>query len=232
MTSSSIIILLTSILFCTVTIVLASMLKRSNNSKDKLLAEMQAALSLLQRSGNNQGNDLNTEQSTTIFDDNLRAAELTTRLQQPRLTAQQGSYAPAPPERYRYIQSMVEKGLNVEEIASTLSMSLHETTQLVTLIRMAHPQHRNNESSLPALDIADDLNIVSAPREQLTRACAPKQVPALKTTGTVNKSIKFARWLKGRAIAPSLRKQTGREPPSQPLPHIAGRSCQPLPGYT
>lgn len=139
MNSYPIIILLFSILFCTATTVLAVMLKRSNSNKDKLLAEMQASLSSLRE----------TDQDGAIFEDDLRSAELTTRFQQPRLSAQQQSHSAAP-ERYRYIQSMVEMNLSAEEIAATLSMSLHETTQIITLIRMANPPRQDDASALPS----------------------------------------------------------------------------------
>lgn len=140
MTRYHIAILLTGVLFCTVSILLAIMLKRSNSNKDKQLAEMQAALNGLQNGFAGKEKQIKDEPAVNIFDDNLRAAELTTRLQQPRLTMQQSGYVPAAPERYRYIQPMAEKGMSAHEIASMLSMSLHEATQLVTLARVARPQ--------------------------------------------------------------------------------------------
>jgi len=115
------------------------MLKRSNSNKDKLLAEMQASLSSLRE----------TDQDGAIFEDDLRSAGLTTRFQQPRLNVQRQSHSAAP-ERYRYIQSMVEMNLSAEEIAATLSMSLHETTQIITLIRMANPPRQDDTSALPS----------------------------------------------------------------------------------
>jgi len=133
-------ILLTGILFCTVSSVLAIILKRSNSNKDKLLTKTQEALNSLQNSFAGTGSDIKDKPTTSLFDDNLRAAELTTRLQQPRLTMQQCGYSPATPERYRYIQSMAEKGMSAQDIASLLSLSLHEATQLVTLVRVARPQ--------------------------------------------------------------------------------------------
>ena len=139
MTRYHIAILLIGVL-CTVSILLAIMLKRSNSNKDKLLTEMQATLNGLQDSSAGERMHIKDEPAVNIFDDNLRAAELTTRLQQPRLTMQQSGYVPAAPERYRYIQPMAEKGLSAQEIASMLSMSLHEATQLVTLTRVARPQ--------------------------------------------------------------------------------------------
>jgi hypothetical protein len=52
----------------------------------------------------------------------------------------------------------------------------------------------------------------------------PARIPV-----TVNKSFKLARWLKGRALAPYLRKQSSREPPPHPLPRDQGIPYHPLP---
>lgn len=139
-------ILLIGILLCTVSFVLALMLKRSNRNKDKLLTEMQETLNGLQNGLTIKENQINEEPVVNIFDVTLRAAELTTRLQRPRLSFQQNGYSPAVPERYGYIQSMAERGLSAKEIASMLSMSLHEATQLVTLTRVARSQQRVNNT--------------------------------------------------------------------------------------
>lgn len=231
MTNFPIAILLTSILFCTATIVLAVMLKRSLSNKTKLLSEMQALMDTLQN-GTGQGQAaLHAEQTTNIFDDNLRTAELTTRLQQPRLSMQQCSHSPATPERYRYIQSMVMKGMSAQEIASTFSMSLAETTQLVALIRVAHPRRQESKRHLPAVEMAEKRDMNPPTGEQGTRQSINKQAP--RRSGTVEKSFKLARWLKGRGVSPCLRKQRSREPPPPyPVPQAEGISCRPLPGYT
>jgi hypothetical protein len=232
MTNYPIAILLTSILFCTATIVLAVMLKRANSTKDKLFTEMQAAMDTLQNSFADPKKVLPADQAAGIFADNLRTAELTTRLQQPRLSMQQRGQSPATPERYRYIQSMVMKGMSAQEIASTFSMSLNETTQLVALIRVANPLQQGSDKRLPVQEMAERQDISPATREQQTRRSIQKQAPAPRRNGTVDKSFKLARWLKGRALAPCLRKQSSRERPRQPLPQAEGISCRPLPGYT
>ncbi len=232
MTSYSIAILLISILFCTVSTVLTIMLKRANNNQEKLLAEMRAALEAGQNNAEDQEEQRGTCRTANIFDDNLRAAELTTRLQYPRLTMQQCGPSPATPERYHYIQSMVDNGMNAQEIASMLSMSLHETTQLVTLIKMVRQPQPNNEEFLPVQEIAGNHNMRSSTLDQPGRQYVKKQAPALQIYNTVNKSIKLARWLKGRALAPYLRKQSSREPPPHPLPRDQGIPCHPVPGYT
>jgi len=66
-------------------------------------------------------------------------AELTTEFQKPRLKNHAGHNASAPPERYSYIHTLMEKGMTDEDIASLLSISLHETRQLVNLSKLARP---------------------------------------------------------------------------------------------
>ena len=233
MTSYSIAILLISILFCTVSTVLTLMLKRSNNNKEKLLAEMRVTLEARRNNAEGQDEQKGLDQTTNFFDDNLRAAELTTRLQHPRLTMQQCGSSPATPERYHYIQSMVAKGMNAQEIASMLSMSLHETTQIVTLIKIVHPSQPCNEERQPVQEIAANQNLRLATLDQLRKPSSSKQAPTPQLSGTVNKSIKLVRWLKGRALVPCLRKQSSREPPRHPLPRDQGIPCRPVPtGYT
>jgi hypothetical protein len=233
MTSYSLTILLISILFCTVSTVLTIMLKRANSKQEKLLAEMRATLEARQNNTETQEEQKENYPAANIFDDNLRTAELTTRLQHPRLTMQQCGSSPATPERYHYIQSMVEKGMNAQEIASMLSMSLHETTQIVTLIKMVRQPQSWNEERLSAQEIADNQEIRSAKLAQPGKQPVHKQIPAPQLSGTVNRSIKLARWLKGRALAPYLRRQSSREPPPHPLPRDHGIPYQPVPtGYT
>lgn len=74
--------------------------------------------------------------STIEFQKSLHEAEITTRLQQPRLAVQHADSSVRAPERYQYIQSLSEKGMGAEEIAHILSISAQEATQLVTLSRL------------------------------------------------------------------------------------------------
>jgi len=66
------------------------------------------------------------------FDHDLVLAEMKTRLQQP----------PAPhgaPDKYRYIGSLVEQGLDPRQIAQILKMGLGEAEQLVSLVQIRRP---------------------------------------------------------------------------------------------
>jgi len=232
MTHSSLLILLFSILFCSGTCVLAVLLKRSNSTKDKLLAEMQASLHSLKRSGLAGDDTADTEQDGVFFKENLRSAEITTKLQQSRLTVQQSSNFASAPERYRYILSLLEMGLNAKDIASTLSMSLDETTQIIALIRIANPGQLDAVSPTPSLEESNHLNL-HVPAIKPAAGKSVSQVPSLPQKHEVaNKSMKLARWLKLHASSVSLRKQGSREPPRNPLPNKTGLRCDPLSGYT
>lgn len=77
------------------------------------------------------------EQTSEHFNIRLARAELTTNLQGPRLFCRHLSGKPEAPERYDYIQTMSEKGMPPQEIASLLSMSPYETDQLVRLSKLA-----------------------------------------------------------------------------------------------
>jgi hypothetical protein len=77
-------------------------------------------------------------QDSLEFQKNLNEAEITTRLQQPRLSVQHGyGRKAAPPERYLYVRSLAQNGMSAVEIASVLSISTQEAEQLVNLSRLA-----------------------------------------------------------------------------------------------
>lgn len=71
------------------------------------------------------------------FQNSLGEAELTTRLQQSRMNAEDGNSSGTTPEKYRYIRSLHEKGMDAEEIASILGISSQEADQLVALAEIA-----------------------------------------------------------------------------------------------
>ncbi len=70
------------------------------------------------------------------FNQNLSDAGITTRLQSSRLSTQSRPDAPEAPERYRYFHRLAGSGMEAEEIASVLSISRHEASQLITLSRL------------------------------------------------------------------------------------------------
>lgn len=76
-------------------------------------------------------------QETAAFQKNLSEAELTTRLQQPRLSIQHGYQQINAPERYLYVKSLAQSGMGADEIATILKISSKEAEQLVNLARLA-----------------------------------------------------------------------------------------------
>ncbi len=71
------------------------------------------------------------------FQDNLKVAELTTKLQKPRLAVRNTETSYSAPGKYSNIQALTQKGLSVEEIASALAVSSHEAQQLINLSKLA-----------------------------------------------------------------------------------------------
>jgi hypothetical protein len=71
------------------------------------------------------------------FQNSLNVAELTTKFQKPRLDAQKTETNDFAPGRYSNVQSLTEKGMSADEIASTLAISTHEAHQLVNLAKLA-----------------------------------------------------------------------------------------------
>jgi len=72
------------------------------------------------------------------FQNNLAAAELTTQLQRPRLSAQNSYSDNTTPDKYRLVHTLTEKNMSVGEIATFLAISCHEAQQLVTLAKLAN----------------------------------------------------------------------------------------------
>ncbi len=104
--------------------------KRLLQESDKILAEYKKKICDLEAKG----------KQFSEFQESLQQAEITTRLQKPRLSTQQVNSSTNPPERYKYIRSLAAGGMSSKEIASVLSISIHEADQLVALARIAHPE--------------------------------------------------------------------------------------------
>lgn len=72
---------------------------------------------------------------TATFKQSLDNASLTTEFQVPRLLNQARIHQP-PPEKYTIFKKLISQGLNKEEIASVLSISTIEASQLMNLHSM------------------------------------------------------------------------------------------------
>jgi len=78
-----------------------------------------------------------TQQRFQNFKTNLNQAELATKIQQPRLELSRKNGELRTPERYQYIHSLAEKGINASDIASILTISNQEADQLVALANLS-----------------------------------------------------------------------------------------------
>lgn len=74
------------------------------------------------------------------FQNNLLTAEITTRLQKPRLENNNRSSVSTIPEKYSFIHTLIEKNMPAPDIASVLSISVTEAEQLVALSKLAGKQ--------------------------------------------------------------------------------------------
>jgi len=91
----------------------------------RLEEELRAARTELETS-------LATNREQQQFLDMLNSAEITTRLQKPRLILHPDQ-APDIPEKYRYVSRMIADGMSREEISRILAVSPVEVDQLITL---------------------------------------------------------------------------------------------------
>lgn len=78
------------------------------------------------------------------FHNNLQTAELTTRLQKPRLEAQHSVVQSPLAGKYSNIQALADQDMSIEDIAATLAVSTHEAQQLVNLSRIAQGNFTGN----------------------------------------------------------------------------------------
>ncbi len=131
------VLLLVPSILCLLAIAKTIMLIKDN----KLLSEqLTEATIILQKKDRLCQKLKQNQQKNSAFQKTLNNAELTTQLQSPRLQnetlPQQGLKQNRAPEKYRFIHSLAEKGMDVTEIASTLSISSRETEQIIRLRRL------------------------------------------------------------------------------------------------
>ncbi len=72
-----------------------------------------------------------------VFDKQLNQAEVTSKLQTSRIHRHINQSKVKTPERYSYIRTLIDKGLNSDEIASVLAISPQEALQLVKLSELS-----------------------------------------------------------------------------------------------
>lgn len=132
--SFSTIVALLALLLTSLSLVLA---RRYRKKAAKVAAELSQALEKLAAAHLDMQALQQRYQDSLEFQKNLSEAEITTRLQQPRLSVQHGYDRKSAPERYLYVRSLAQTGMSAEEISSVLSISTQEAEQLVNLSRLA-----------------------------------------------------------------------------------------------
>ena len=128
-------------IFCLFLIIYIILEKKNNNFLKKQLIKTTITLevtrkkldALQEKYSENKG-----------FQNTLDVAELTTKLQKPRLDIQINDTDNTPPGKYSEVQSLAEKGMSAEEIASVLTISPHEAHQLVNLAKLAQRNIADN----------------------------------------------------------------------------------------
>jgi DNA-directed RNA polymerase specialized sigma24 family protein len=118
-------------IICIAICILTVLEKKKNKRLFQQLMETTVRLEVTAKELDNLQNNHRGE-----FHNSLQAAELTTKLQRPRLEAQSVASGQSP-RRYSSVSSLAEEGLSAEEIASELAISPQEAAQLVNLARLA-----------------------------------------------------------------------------------------------
>lgn len=106
--------------------------------ENKLLSEQLTETTMLLAANNKKLRSLEDRYNEIReFQKSIEHAELTTKLQSPRLQVAHGTSTTHPasqaPEKYSYVRSLTEKGMTAEEIGTVLAISPHEASQLVAL---------------------------------------------------------------------------------------------------
>jgi predicted XRE-type DNA-binding protein len=85
------------------------------------------------------------------FQNNLQQAEVTTELQAPRSSFTHNRNGQRPPERYQYARSMLQSGMQPEEISSALGISTNEISQLLQLTKLCESdEDSRNRQKMPS----------------------------------------------------------------------------------
>lgn len=129
---------------CGVLLIVIVFIKKENRLLARQLTETTVSLEQTRK----QLGELQARQAEiNAFQNSLQAAQLTTKLQKPRLDAQHNAAAGTPPGKYSNIQLLADQGMSVEEIAASLAVSTHEAQQLVNLSRIAQANFTGNTAA-------------------------------------------------------------------------------------
>jgi predicted PurR-regulated permease PerM len=128
-------------ILCLFFLILTILIKKKNTRLTEQLRETKTTLDMIQE----KLTDLQEKnREFEEFHDSLKVAQLTTKLQKPRLHAQCNETSSSTPGKYSSIQALVRTGMSIEEIALTLAISTHEAQQLVNLAKLAQENSADN----------------------------------------------------------------------------------------
>ncbi len=126
-------ILFICILFSAVTL-RSMVLKKQSKKTLQCLQEATSSIHVLERKLAQLAEE---KQQEPAFDEDLDKAKVVTNLQKSRMSLHQVQAKVDMPERYRYVHSLIKKGMGSDEIANVLSISPQEAMQLVTLSKLS-----------------------------------------------------------------------------------------------
>ncbi len=121
---------LAALSLCLLTFIYSIIVRRRSKTHSTLLAQQELDLQNLKEelSAKNDSQNQNIN-----FQNSLQQAEVTTGLQQTRISFHNEQNKSKAPERYAYVLSMFRSGIPTEEISAALGMSTQEITQLIKL---------------------------------------------------------------------------------------------------
>ncbi len=120
------IITISSLLLCMAVFVRSFFLKKSTKLQSTAIENLQQKLAAVQAK----------EQEEMEFQKSLRHAELRTELMKTRSVYLEKKEHLEAPERYTYVNSMFQAGMEKKKIATALGISTHEINQLAKLVAL------------------------------------------------------------------------------------------------
>ncbi len=127
-------LILFTLLLCIIITFLLIHLKKLTSRTKKKLQTANISVSQLREQLTAKDNEPSPQNG---FDESLNQADITTHLQISRIRHYDKDSSVLPPERYRYIRSLIAAGMSADKIAAILSISPQEAIQLVQLSKLA-----------------------------------------------------------------------------------------------
>ena len=120
------IITLTALSLCILLFIRSILTRKSVKKQQNSLEELQNTLQILKEN----------EKREMEFQNDLKSAAISTKLQKTRSVYSNKKDRQQAPERYSYAQTMFQSGMTTDNIASALGMSCYEINQLLKLANL------------------------------------------------------------------------------------------------